>query len=96
MRNSIAVRQPDFHRNQSKAWSELGICCMVPVNYSLSTIEVERFDQLQREFARIYEGNNADHESVLNELYNLTVNKAYFHARGWRETRDWEKVGFQG
>ena len=96
LRNSIAVNQPEFHSNMSRTWYELGLCCMSgPVTYSLSTIEVERYEQLQREFAHNYEGNNADHEAALNELYNLAINKSYF-ARGWRETRDWEKVGFGG
>jgi len=63
------------------------------VSYSLSTVEVERFNQLRHEFAHTYHGNNAEHEAALNELYNLTINKSYF-SRGWRETRDWEKIGF--
>ena len=46
-RNSIAVNQPAFHSNQSRSWYELGICCMSgPVTYSLSTIEVERYEQI--------------------------------------------------
>ena len=72
-----------------KSWYELGLCCMSgSVNYSLSTVEVERFMQLKEEFALNYQGNNPDHEAALNELYSLAINKSLF-SRGWRETRDW-------
>ena len=79
----IAQRQPDFHENQKLGWGELSFCCLsTPVSNALASVEVERFEQLESEFAHPYDYNNPDHEAVLNVLYNLTINKSYF-SRAW-------------
>ena len=96
LRNSIATNQPDFHSNKWRGWAEFGICCMTSsVSYSLSTIEVERFERLKFEFCHNYDKENTEHEAVLTVLYNNAIGSSYFSS-GWQKTHEWETIGFGG
>ena len=65
------------------------------VSYSLSMVEVERFEKLKQEFCHTYDRENQEHEAVLSVLYNLAINTSLFSS-SWQKTDQWEKIGFGG